>query len=102
MLIVETLLDRKAPVPPHVPTQPLPSEPAIRLSDLRPGRRARLHATHAAPQDCALLAALGLTDRCVLSICKMGEPCIVQVRSTRIGISRSVAEAILVVPDGQS
>jgi Fe2+ transport system protein FeoA len=87
---------------PHAETRPQPSvQPPIRLSDLRPGRRARLHATTIAPQDCALLAALGLTDRCVLSVCKMGEPCIVQVRSTRIGISRTVADGILVVPDGQ-
>jgi Fe2+ transport system protein FeoA len=50
-------------------------------------------------QDCALLGALGMTDRCVLRICKIGEPCIVQVQSTRIGLSRSVAEGILVFPE---
>jgi Fe2+ transport system protein FeoA len=71
----------------------------IRLSDLSAGRVARLHAAELAPQDCALLRALGMTDRCVLRICKVGEPCIVEVRSTRIGISRSVADGILVVPE---
>jgi Fe2+ transport system protein FeoA len=51
------------------------------------------------PQDCALLRALGLTDRCSLRICKVGEPCIVEVRSTRIGLSKSVAHGIFVVPE---
>jgi Fe2+ transport system protein FeoA len=31
-------------------------------------------------------------------LCKAGEPCIVQVRSTRIGLSGKVADGILVVP----
>ena len=71
----------------------------IRLSDLTSGQAARLHVTDLAPQDCALLGALGLTDRCVLHICKVGDPCIVRVQSTRIGLARSVADGILVVPE---
>ena len=71
----------------------------IRLSDLTAGRVARLHKADLAPQDCALLGALGMTDRCVLRICKIGEPCIVQVQATRIGLSRAVADGILVVPE---
>lgn len=71
----------------------------VRLSDLRPGCLARMHMTDLAAQDCALLRALGLTDHCVLRICKVGEPCIVQVDSTRIGLSGSVAKSILVVPE---
>jgi Fe2+ transport system protein FeoA len=71
----------------------------IRLSQLEPGRNARWHGAELAAQDCALLRALGMTDRCVLRICKVGEPCIVEVRSTRIGLSRSVAHGIFVVPE---
>lgn len=71
---------------------------AVRLSDLAPGQMATLHGADLTPHDCALLNALGLTDRCVLRICKIGEPCIVQVRATRIGLARSVADGILVVP----
>ena len=59
-----------------------------------------MYEANLAPHDCALLRALGLTDRCVLRICKIGEPCIVQVRATRIGLSRSVADGIFVVPQG--
>jgi Fe2+ transport system protein FeoA len=72
----------------------------VRLSQLAAGQTARLHEALLLPQDCALLRALGLTDRCLLRICKVGEPCIVQVRSTRIGLSRSVADGIFVVPQG--
>jgi len=72
---------------------------AVRLSDLAAGRTARFHAARLAPRDCALLRALGVTDSCVLRVCKVGEPCIVQVRTTRIGFSRSVADGILVVPE---
>jgi len=46
-----------------------------------------------------LLRALGLTDNSPLRVCKRGEPCVVQVRATRIGISRRIAQHITVVPD---
>ncbi|HWB15618.1 MAG TPA: FeoA family protein [Vicinamibacterales bacterium] len=73
----------------------------VRLSDLAAGRTARMHAATLTPQDCALIRALGLTDRCLMRICKVGEPCIVQVHATRIGLSRTVADGILVVPESQ-
>lgn len=87
-------------VPPYLnptaqPTQTVP----VRLSELAEGQVARLHGADLNPHDCALLRALGLTDHCVMRICKVGEPCIVQVRSTRIGLSRSVADGILVIPE---
>jgi Fe2+ transport system protein FeoA len=70
----------------------------VRLSQLRTGSTARLHATELAVEDCALLRALGLTDHCLLRVCKAGAPCIVQVRTTRIGLSREVARGLLVIP----
>jgi len=85
-------------LPPPVAAPGVSATP-IRLSQLEPGRRARMHTAQLAPQDCALLRALGLTDRCTLRICKVGEPCIVEVRSTRIGLSRAVAHGIFVVPE---
>lgn len=74
----------------------------VRLSELAPGRLARLHCAELAARDCALLRAIGLTDRCLLRVCKIGEPCIVQVRATRIGLSRAVADGIFVLPEGQA
>ncbi len=47
----------------------------------------------------AVLRSLGLTDACVLRLCQVGDPCIVQVRSTRIGLSSAVARCLYVVPE---
>ncbi len=74
----------------------------VPLSDLPVGRAARFHEAALDGEAKDLLRALGLTPDSVVRLCKAGEPCIVQVRSTRIGLSRSVAGAILVTPvDGQ-
>ncbi|HEX5108509.1 MAG TPA: FeoA family protein [Vicinamibacterales bacterium] len=47
-------------------------------------------------QSRAVLRALGLTDGARLRICRRGDPCIIQVRSTRIGLSKVVAQSIYV------
>jgi Fe2+ transport system protein FeoA len=60
---------------------------------------ARLHSADLAKDDCALLKALGMTDRCLLRVCKAGEPCIVEVKATRIGLSRALARGVFVVPE---
>ena len=70
----------------------------VRLSDLRVGAIARFHEARLDAEACRLLRALGLTKASRLRLCKHGEPCIVQVRSTRIGLSRSVARGIFVIP----
>lgn len=75
-----------------------PSPALARLSDLSPGSIARFHRAYLDEDDCQLLRALGMTDRCLVRVCQSGEPCIVQVRTTRIGLSRVVAEGILVEP----
>lgn len=85
---------------------PTPSSPAstgsspaaVRLTQLSDGSVARFDHAEIAEDDHALLRALGLTNRSIVRICKAGEPCIVQVRGTRIGLSRVVADGILVVP----
>jgi len=71
----------------------------VSLAQLQAGTMARMHVAHLNQQDCALLRALGLSDRCLLRVCKAGEPCIVQVRATRIGLSRELARSILVIPE---
>jgi Fe2+ transport system protein FeoA len=76
--------------------QPIP------LSQLRAGCTARLHSADLAKDDCALLKALGLTDRCLLRVCKAGEPCIVEVKATRIGLSRTLARGLFVVPEARA
>jgi Fe2+ transport system protein FeoA len=74
-----------------------PATPVL-LSDLAVGAVARLHEARLDAEGCHQLQSLGLTGSCKFTLCKKGEPCIVQVRSTRIGISRAVARHIFVVP----
>jgi Fe2+ transport system protein FeoA len=77
-----------------------PADPrAVPLSSCQPGAVVRFFRAQLDPASCDLLRALGLTRQCQLTLCKAGEPCIVQVRSTRIGLSRDVANGILVVPE---
>ena len=77
-----------------------PAGSPIPLSSLRDGAIARFKTTEELdPASCDLLRALGLTRECQLTLCKAGEPCIVQVRSTRIGLSQAVANGIMVVPE---
>ena len=70
----------------------------VRVTDLEPGVFARLHETHLDEPTRLFLRSLGLTDRSRVRVCKRGEPLIIQVRTTRIGLSRSVGERIFVVP----
>ena len=71
----------------------------VQLTDLAAGAEARLHAANLGDDDFALLEALGMTRRCRFRVCKVGDPWIVQIRETRIGLAASVARRILVVPD---
>ena len=75
----------------------MPGTP-VRLSELGAGTIARFDEARLDAAACNLLRALGLTKSCVLRLCKTGDPCIVQVRSTRIGLSKAVAGGIYVVP----
>lgn len=68
----------------------------VPLSSLRDGERGRVHSRDMRCEDCALLNAMGLTDQCEIRVCQAGEPCIVQVRTTRLGIARSLAGKIMI------
>jgi Fe2+ transport system protein FeoA len=71
----------------------------ICLCDLAVGATARFHEARLDPEACHLLGTLGLTKSSLVRLCKRGEPCIVQVRATRIGLSRAVAGSIFVLPE---
>lgn len=70
---------------------------ALRLSELDIGRPARLRAVVLEPGEACLLAAMGLVTGSRLVVRVTGDPCIVEVRRTRIGLARSVAERLQVV-----
>lgn len=76
------------------------SQAPVPLTSLEAGTSGRLHDTQLDEETRSLLRSLGLTDASHLRVCKRGEPCIIQVRATRIGVSSSVAGGIYVVPDG--
>jgi Fe2+ transport system protein FeoA len=71
----------------------------VPLTALKAGASARLHDTRLDDETRSLLRSLGLTDASRLRVCKCGEPCIIQVRTTRIGVSSVVAGRIYVVSD---
>ncbi|MGE3179850.1 MAG: FeoA family protein [Vicinamibacterales bacterium] len=73
---------------PAVPLTSMPVGAVVTLSEVRD------------PESRPVLRSLGLTDSCTLRLCKVGDPCIVQVRSTRIGLSRAVARCLFVAPCG--
>ena len=70
----------------------------VPLCDLCPGQTARFHECRLDSSMARFIRALGLTRSCEVRVCQNGEPCIVQVRSTRIGLSRAVAGQIYVLP----
>lgn len=83
-------------VPP--PAAPAPAAPAVPLTAVAVGVIATLHEVRDA-ESRGVLRSLGLTDQCRLRLCQVGDPCIVQVDETRIGLSRAVAQHLYVVPD---
>jgi Fe2+ transport system protein FeoA len=72
---------------------------AISLVLLPPGASARLMTTRLDADTRDLLRALGLTDASTLQVCKPGDPFIIRVRETRLGLSRAVAEGIFVITE---
>ena len=71
---------------------------SIPLTDLPVDARAELRLSTLDEQTRALLRALGLTDGSTLRVCKQGDPFIIQVRATRIGMACSVAAGLFVEP----
>jgi Fe2+ transport system protein FeoA len=72
-------------------TSPLP------LAELAVGDVARVHQSDVEATDGRFLRAIGLTRTAEFRVCRRGEPCIIQVRSTRVGLAREIADRILVV-----
>ena len=72
----------------------------VPLSGLAAGRAARLDRRDLSEGEACLLAAMGLTLGCRLTVRASGDPCIVEVRSTRIGLAKSVASRLLMREEG--
>jgi len=79
------------------PTPPI----RIPLTQLAPGQRATVDCSALdalPPGDRCLLTAMGLGERCEVRMCRGGRACILQVDTTRLGLSQDVAERIMVTP----
>jgi len=68
------------------------------LSDLPAGARATLSGDRLEATDRELLRAMGVGSDAPVRVCRQGEPCIVEVRSTRVGLSRAIAALLHTVP----
>jgi Fe2+ transport system protein FeoA len=79
-------------------TLPADAEPLVPLTTMRVGCVATLCEVR---DDASrrVLRSLGMTEHCQMRLCKVGDPCIVQVQATRIGLSRIVAEHLFVAPE---
>ncbi len=73
----------------------------VPLTDLAVGERGRLEASGLAGGERRVLEAMGLVRGSVVRIVRAGEPCIVQVNSTRLALAGPVARKILVTPLGK-
>ena len=83
------------------PATSTPDRPQlVPLSSLREGQHGIVHGTELTCEDCELLCAMGLSDQCEFRVCRRGEPCIVQVDQTRLGLSSAMSRRILVRPRG--
>jgi Fe2+ transport system protein FeoA len=67
------------------------------LADLAVGDVGRVHQTDVEASTSRFLRAIGLTGSAEFRVCRRGEPCIIQVRSTRVGLARAIADRITVV-----
>ncbi|MEE8154501.1 MAG: FeoA family protein [Phycisphaerales bacterium] len=79
----------------HNPVQTR-SGPTVPLAQLASGQRCRVAAMNINPAEAQLLNAMGLTDHCELCVCRPGEPCIIRINCTRLGLAGSLARRILV------
>lgn len=88
-------------MPPFIPPAPVAPSPLVPLTSVPVGALATLHEVRDA-ESRTVLRSLGLHDACVMRLCKAGDPCIVQVRATRIGLSNAVARCLYVVPEADA
>lgn len=90
--------------------------PSVALAKLKAGQTARVCEACVDPRDAALLRAMGLRPNALIRVCRVGEPCIVEVVAVsggadscegkegggggecacRIGLARPLAEKVMV------
>jgi Fe2+ transport system protein FeoA len=93
---------------PAAVSMPGPTPVGVCLTTLQAGQMATVFQTSLDPADAALLRAMGLRPSARIRVCRLGEPCIVEVMSgsdscnraggcaCRIGLARPLAERVMV------
>jgi Fe2+ transport system protein FeoA len=99
---------KAAPEASQAPGASVPTATGVCLTTLQAGQMATVFQTSLDPADAALLRAMGLRPAARIRVCRLGEPCIVEVMSgsdscnrpggcaCRIGLARPLAERVLV------
>ena len=77
-------------------TQPTFERELIPLSELGEQEEAVVHITDLDVDERIALSAMGLHDEATFRLCQQGQPCIVQVEATRLGLSSELTSRILV------
>ena len=105
---VQVRIDRPAAaVTPATPIETRYSGPSIPLTDLRPGQIATVREVALDAEDASMLRAMGLRVDMQVRVCRLGEPCIIEVQGInpatggcgcRIGLSRDLASRVTVRP----
>lgn len=89
-----------------------PAPAGVALTTLQPGQTGVICETCLEPDDAALLRAMGLRPNATIRLCRLGEPCIVEVIpgvpgsgdkcdrpggcSCRIGLSKPLADRVMI------
>lgn len=94
----------------HINNQAAPtvngSVQTLPLSQCRPGLTGVVYEARLDPKDGELLRAMGLRPHARVRVCRLGEPCIVEIFascgggcSCRIGLSLPLARLVMIAPD---
>jgi len=78
-----------------------PGAPPVALTAMRAGQVGAVCETCLDPRDAAMLRAMGLRPRAQLRVCRLGQPCIIEVISAgrgccRIGLAWDLASRVMV------
>jgi len=68
----------------------------IPLTQLEERERAVVHVTDLNDDEREALSAMGLHEDASFELCQQGQPCIIQVEATRLGLSSEITSRIMV------
>jgi Fe2+ transport system protein FeoA len=77
-------------------TQPTIEHKLVPLSELSEREEAVIHLTDLDFEERQALSAMGLHNDASFQLCQQGQPCIVQVEATRLGLSSELTSRIMV------